>query len=367
MWMRKGVSHKQNRQSDLFLNSIINPKDRVGLVSYNSFYNSHSEPTNAINKIEEELNQISKPEGDAVYTELYGSLLLAVDEFKQTRGRRVIIILSDGENSPYFTNTKKTHPVFDKTVIKPQAPIRPLQEEGISVFVIHFGNSKRDRALRKIASQTGGTTFNVGNQKQLESIYSKINDQVLNEYLVTYSATMEPTDKKFVKVEYQSQAVNRFYFSSTVFGLPLEDKNLLLFIPFLLACLALWGLSKIKFEKQSEQPSLELLNAGGGKIPNKTVLIQSDKTVIGGANTADMTIVGLPNIHGNHATILFDEKKHQFTLVAEGAMKVNNKAVSRKKLESGDVIDIDGVTMVFDAGKTIVGISHIFTNEIQAI
>ncbi|MBU3914878.1 hypothetical protein KKA14_05025 [bacterium] len=49
-------------------------------------------------------------------------------------------------------------------------------------------------------------------------------------------------------------------------------------------------------------------------------------------------------------TIVFDSKSNQYTLIGEGKMMVNNKFVTTKILEPGDLINIDGTTMVFDEG-----------------
>ena len=53
-------------------------------------------------------------------------------------------------------------------------------------------------------------------QNQLKEVYNKIVNQILNEYLISYKATMEPADKKYVKVDYKPKSgmleTVRFYF-----------------------------------------------------------------------------------------------------------------------------------------------------------
>ena len=86
----------------IFLKSISNPKDRVGLASYNTYYRSHSDPIADKERVERLLDDIERPGKEERYTEIYASLDKAVEEFRSVKGRKAIIILSDGANQPYY-------------------------------------------------------------------------------------------------------------------------------------------------------------------------------------------------------------------------------------------------------------------------
>lgn len=341
-----------------FLKSINNPKDKVGLAVYNSNYKSFSGPIEDKVEIERHLNDVQRPTKDAIYSEIYGSVNLAVDEFATTGGRKAIIILSDGVNNPSYNHTKKINEQFGVKHIPYQTPLKSLQLEGISLYVINFGKrgDKKDRHLSRIAAHSGGVTFDAHNQRELQQIYLKIMNQILKEYVVTYDATMEPAEKKFVRVKYakdkKKSTTTRFYLSGTLFGLPSDSVNPLFFIVFLLAIALLWLLSKVKFEKQRLKPSLEIMNEGTGNAFTQILDLGTEETVIGSSPDADMTIAGVPAIEENHATIVFDEKKDQYTLKGKGKgkIKVNNQFIETKILEPGDLIDLDGTTMIFDEG-----------------
>ncbi len=342
-----------------FLKSISNPKDKVGVAVYNSNYSLQSGLTDDKGRAEEYIGKIKKPNPEGAYSEIYSSIYLAVDEFSKVKGRKAIIVLSDGINQPFFQNTGKMHKVFGKKTFEYTEPARYCQEEGISVYAVNFGlrGEQKDQGLSKIAIRTGGTVFDAHDQKQLNEVYILIVNQILNEYLITYRATMSPADMKYVKVtcagDEGSNSAVRFYFSSTVFGIPLTDIKPLLIIPFLLALLLLWLLSKFKFEKKKSDPSIEILNAGSAKAStNFFTLNENKKTVIGGDPGADMTLSGgATAVKEKHATISFDKAKKQYTIVANGNLTVNNKPVKTKYLEPGDVINVGGSTIVFDDGK----------------
>ena len=95
-----------------FLASMTNPKDRVGLVVFNTRYHLLARPTADRERIASLLDQITKPIPDEAYTELYASLKTGSQEFAGISGRKAIIVLSDGENFPYFTHSGKPHPEY---------------------------------------------------------------------------------------------------------------------------------------------------------------------------------------------------------------------------------------------------------------
>ncbi|MBN2400921.1 MAG: VWA domain-containing protein [Spirochaetes bacterium] len=354
----KRISHAK-KALITFLKSISNPKDTVGLAVYNSYYTLFSGLTGDKAKIEDYLDKIMQPNPDEAFTEIYSSIYTAVDEFSSVKGRKAIIVLSDGRNQPYYKYTRKAHKTLGTKIFEYAEPAKYCQEEGVSVYAINFGpkSERKDQGLSKIALQTGGSVFDAFDPRQLNDVYNKIVNQILGEYLISYPATMEPADKKYVKVECNTAtglaSAVRFYFSSTVFGLPLTKFNFLLVIPFLLAVALLWLLSNIKFEKKRSDPSIEVLNPGSAKAStNFFTLDKNKKTIIGGDPSADMTLSGgATKIKEKHATVAFDKVKKQYTIVADGNLTVNNKPVKTKLLEPGDVINVGGTTIVFDDGE----------------
>ncbi|MBN1500356.1 MAG: VWA domain-containing protein [Spirochaetes bacterium] len=341
-----------------FLKDIDNSSDKVGLASYNTNFNSYSVPSSNIDKISGFLEEIEKPDAENRYTEIYASLSSSVDEFRDIQGRKVIIILTDGENQPFYKLTGKVHPVFGTKTYDYKEPIELCNEEGISVFPIYFGPSSgmKDKYLDEIAKGTGGRVFNANNRRDLQNVYRDIRTQILNEFLITYKATMIPANKKNVRLVYKynndSGQNERYYFSGSVLGLPLKVFSLLLLLPFILALLLFGILSKLKFENKNNGAYLELLDRGVAKVSTKVFSLDRAKTVIGGSDNADMTIIGKNNnIKNNHATIVFDKTRNCYTIVSEGLTKVNNRTVKTKVLEPGDVINVCGTTVVFDNNR----------------
>jgi len=337
-----------------FLDSMTSPKDTVGLAAYNTYYSLLAAPAKDKIAVAGFLDNIEKPEPEEAYTELYASLALAVRNFQGIGGRKAIVILSDGENYPYAEHSGNVHPEFGEKIFSYTEPIRACQEEGISVYAVNFAPEK-DANLEAIAVETGGAVFDARNREQLAGVYQRIHNQVAGEYLIGYRATMTPAEKKYVRVRLRQagleQQATRFYFSSTVFGLPLERIGVLLLLPFVLAFFALWLVSLLKFEKKKGPATLEVLRTQVGRAQTRLMPLGTTKTVIGGSRQADLTIAGNPAVKERHATIVYDGKKKAYTVVGAGDLTVNNRAVKTKVLEPGDVIDVGGATIVFDDGE----------------
>lgn len=352
---RRRITHAKTAVRT-FLGSMTSPKDTVGLASYNTSYTLLAAPSGDKGQVAGFLDEIQQPDSEQAYTELYAALTLAVRDFQGLGGRKTIVILSDGENYPYLQHSGNPHPVFGDKIYDYTEPIRDCQEEGISVYAVNFA-AEKDPNLEAIALETGGTVFDARSQEELARVYQSIHEQVAGEYLIGYRATMAPAEKKYVRVlaqvqeNGQPQQATRFYFSSTVFGLPLDRVGALLIVPFVLAFIALWLISLLKFEKKRGPATLEVLKTRVGRAQTRMMPLGTTKTVIGGSRSADLTIVGNPGIKERHATVVYDAKKKAYTVVGSGNLTVNNRPVKTKLLEPGDVIDVGGATIVFDDGE----------------
>jgi Ca-activated chloride channel family protein len=334
-----------------FLDSMAVDKDRVGLSSFNTRFNIHTDPVTDTSLINRFLEQIEEPDTEDAYTQLYSSLLLSAERMSGIPGRKVLIVLSDGENFPYYTHTGKPHPEFGTETIDYKQAVERFQEEGITVFSINYGTGG-DSNLPEVSRQTGGDVYDAGNRSELANVYLNIKNRVLKEYLFTYKATMVPAEKKHVRIELrrggETFPAERFYFSSTLAGQPFSAPLYLLIIPLLLGLLGWWGLSRLRFINKAKHANLEVISWETGSLSTRYLNLTGNATVIGGSPNADMTISGQPDVADTHATILFDPTTKKYSVDSEEDVMVNNRSVKKKNLEPGDVIRIGDATIVFD-------------------
>ncbi len=340
-----------------FIDSSFNPRDVVSLASFNTNLTLHSEALKDPSALEGLLETISRPEDEQAYTELYHSLDDSVLRMAGYRGRKVVVVLSDGENYPYYTHSENPHPEYGTELVEPQEVVRNYQMEGVTLYAIHFG-IERDQNLGDMALETGGNVYDARNEEELAHVYRDIKQKIENEYRLTYKATMIPTDRKYVKVEYQSDGklteAERYYYAGTLFGIPVQPYPYLILL-LLLAALLVWLLLLlIRYRKLQKNAALEVIEPGyRTKVSSSTIPLTQNKTVIGGGERADLTISGLPSLKPEHATIMHDEKSGDYTIAGEGNITVNNRRISgSRKLRDGDVVNIEGTTIVFDSGTT---------------
>lgn len=345
-----------------FLDSMTNPKDKVGLAAFHAFYQDYGKPSRDKHGIKEAVAKIKRPQGHEDHTEIYASITRAVDDLASLKGRKAIIVLSDGENEYYTDLEKKPHPDYGTKRYLPRETIRRCQQEGISVFAINFGvGQMKARQLGRVARESGGLVFDATSEGSLQNMYGRIVNLIRSEYRITYPATMAPADVKIAKVALTvpragTATGTREYFSSTVFGLPAREVPWFMLLLFLLPWLLIWLLSRLNFGRTVAGPALDFIGGKGtvafesGFKGHTQALDRSTRTVIGlgGPQTVVMDKGG--TVSGDNATIVFDRSKNAYVLNATVPIKVNNQTVQTKVLKSGDVISAGDKTVVFDAG-----------------
>jgi Mg-chelatase subunit ChlD len=330
-----------------FVNTIENPADQVALASFNTYYRLLADPTTAAAAIGPVLDDIEQPDRQGSYTELYRAVELAATDLSSVGGRRVLIILSDGENYPYAPNEGEPHPVYGENLVNSGRSIEALRSAGASAFGIRFATAG-DPELERIARESGGLVFDAASPGQLSDVYREIRERVLQEYRLSYRANMYAAEERAVRVRLSEAGdeTTREFFAGSIFGAPVDGFGPLFLIPLLLAVLLAGAMSLLQFRNRRPQPNLEVLNARGRAT--QLVNLGSGQTVIGGSDAADLTIAGSPDLHDRHATVVFDEKRSAYTVVSDRPIRVNNQSTNKRELSPGDVIQLPGATVVFD-------------------
>lgn len=347
------ISHARNAIRS-FLSDIDNPRDQVGLASFNTFYRLQAEPSRNTGRIDALLDEISRPDREESYTELYAGIREAVDDLAVAPGRKVLIVLSDGENYPYFEHSGEAHPEYGERLFRYEEAVERAQREGVSVFAVNFGPN-RDSNLDEIAVESGGRVYDASDQSELAEVYGDIRRRVLQEYRLSYRATAAPAERKYVRVEYEdAPETTRFYFASTIFGTPAESFSFLILIPLLVAVVGWLLIHRLRFTNRRQDANLEVIGGRTEIFP-----LKQQQTVVGTSEKADVTVAGGAGksgggraagsgAGGSNATVAYDPQSDTFTVESDEEIRVNNQPVKRKRLEPGDVLSIGDSTIVFD-------------------
>lgn len=122
-------------------------------------------------------------------------------EARPSARRRIILLISDGENGAKFN----TNPY--KNVVK------ELLRNNISVFAVGVGNAWEERKLTRVQEYpkaTGGGTFYAVRRGSLEELYSQITEEARHQYTLTYSpaGTDHAEDYHTIEVRVEREGLN---------------------------------------------------------------------------------------------------------------------------------------------------------------
>ncbi len=336
-----------------FVSSSFNPGDRIALASFNTSTSIHSANVADPASLNSLLKEIRRPDSERAYTELYHALIESVDPVGSRQGRRVVVVLSDGENYPYYTHRGEPHPEYGTLLRSPDEVVEEYLREGVSLYAINFGYD-RDRNLGDIALETGGSVYDARNEEELEGIYRDIRRKIDSEYRLRYRAGMFAADRTYVKLAFDDNGrkseTTRFYYTSTMFGIPVVPYPwwILLLVP---AALLIWLLLLLlRYRRFHESAALQVLQTGyGTRVSSSTVALTADVTVIGGGERADLTISGRGAPREQDVTVMFDKNTGSYTLAGGAGVTVNNQPLKGgRRLSGGDVLNIEGTTIVFE-------------------
>jgi VWFA-related protein len=125
-------------------------------------------------------------------TALYDAIFEATQSFGGRKGRKVIIVLTDGKDDD-GTN----RPLSVKTA---EQVIAAANEVNVPVFTVGLGTSVDEGTLKRIAEQTGGRFFLSPAASDLEKLYKEIGAQLEGQYVVSYTTNLPEADGSWHRV-----------------------------------------------------------------------------------------------------------------------------------------------------------------------
>ncbi|MFL6263614.1 MAG: VWA domain-containing protein [Thermoanaerobaculia bacterium] len=170
-----------------FFEKVITPKDRAAVITF------ADQPTLAVRFT----NQTSVLAGGLAgltatgNTALYDSVIYALYYFGGVKGKRAIILLSDGkdEGSRYTFSDALEY----------------ARRSGVAIYTVGIDLSAQNQDVRlklsRLADETGGRFFFIERAKELEGIYDAIQKELRSQYLLAYQSSKEGNDDKFRTVE----------------------------------------------------------------------------------------------------------------------------------------------------------------------
>lgn len=171
-----------------FFESVIRPRDRATVIVFDDEPEVRVPFTNDLEALAEGLEDL-EAEGE---TTLYDSLAFSLYYFGGLKGKRAIVVLTDGADS--------------RSRFAMSEVIEFAQRLGVAIYPIGVAvgsrNFEAESALRRLASATGGSAFFIQRARELERIYARIEAELRSQYLIGYQSTStEPEDFRKVRVQ----------------------------------------------------------------------------------------------------------------------------------------------------------------------
>ena len=112
-------------------------------------------------------------------TALYDATIRALDLLTRQRGRKGVIIFSDGDDRD--------------SLARPETAMARVQASDAMLFTVAFGQGgsvpKLRKGLESYAHASGGRAFFARTPKELDAVFAEIVDELANQYVLSYSSS----------------------------------------------------------------------------------------------------------------------------------------------------------------------------------
>lgn len=182
-----------------FFKQVIRPdRDLAALFSVASISRLEQPLTRDISQIIQAIDAFPKPEGA---TALLDGVIKAADYLRSAEGRRVIVIVSDGEDT-------LSDATFEQTVKAAQAAncqvyiVKTTEFETYKQTGIRGGNANiraltAERRMQELSSQTGGAVYSPIDEKELDLAFNRISAELSDQYILSYYPSEQTTNGQF--------------------------------------------------------------------------------------------------------------------------------------------------------------------------
>lgn len=186
-----------------FLKDVLTPKDEAFLISFDINVDLLADYTNSPSELHRAMQKASintgagtgsvtgngSPRGTLLYDAVY---LAAHDKLRQEAGRKVLVILTDGQDQGSQENIRTAIEAAQKS--NALVYVILIADRGFYGGMGYFGAGDMDR----LARETGGRVINVGNNgKKLQEAFDQIQDELRTQYLASYTPTNLKADGSF--------------------------------------------------------------------------------------------------------------------------------------------------------------------------
>ncbi len=184
-----------------FAHAILRPIDGLSLFQFSEVVDQLTPFTADLRTIDRAINRIHSGAATALYDTLY----LGSDALLDRRGRKVMVVITDGGDTVSKTNY--------------QDAVREAQQAEVilySIIIVPIENSAgRDiggeHALIQLSRDTGGKYFYASGLEQLDAAFRQISDELRTQYLIAYYPSARLSDSDYRRIEIKVNPATKDY------------------------------------------------------------------------------------------------------------------------------------------------------------
>ena len=161
-----------------FIHNIVRPQDSLCIFSFNQTVEQYGGFTSDFTQLETSLKRITSEGG----TSLYDAIFLASEQLRQHQGRRVIVLVTDGDDTTSIANYQQAlHAAQDADAAIYGVIVVPIPGS--------VGrNIGGEHALITLAGDTGGRTFQPSAATALDPIFKDLAEELRTQYVLGFYA-----------------------------------------------------------------------------------------------------------------------------------------------------------------------------------
>jgi Ca-activated chloride channel family protein len=170
-----------------FLRNLLRPSDRAFVVSFSDQPFLLEGFTADLGALERALLALHADRETA----LYDAVVFSLFQFSGVRGRKALVVLSDGDDNVSHLDSGRT--------------LDYAARMGVTIYTVGIDlplTELRARSLlNRLAERTGGEAFFLARDASLQAVYDKISEELRTQYLLVYTSGSDDTSGRFRAVE----------------------------------------------------------------------------------------------------------------------------------------------------------------------
>ncbi|HVT05583.1 MAG TPA: VWA domain-containing protein [Thermoanaerobaculia bacterium] len=170
-----------------FARSVLGPNDQLAVVKFSQQAFWLTPFTADLKTIDDSLNRL-QARGE---THLYDTVIEMMFELQKQPGRKALVILTDGiDQGSTFTLDNLVHYARYSGI-----PIYPIVKNQMLSRMMHFPFVRlRAAKFAETAQESGATYFIIQNESELPAVYSKIRDELAQQYILSFQSESDGRD-----------------------------------------------------------------------------------------------------------------------------------------------------------------------------